>query len=165
MNCTNTKITIGLIISEGYEIYLKKIEKDISKDCNLLFLVVKNNLDIITYFQQNYDKVDAFVFSGIMLYNYIEDKIKECNKPCYTITDDIANIYKELLKIFVLNKKLKPERVYIDIETKNGDLGLKSIFPENKRPYMFPWDIGTPEKIMAGKKNRFIDYKIRDALE
>ena len=48
MNCTNTKITIGLIISEGYEIYLKKIEKDISKDCNLLFLVVKNNLDIIT---------------------------------------------------------------------------------------------------------------------
>ena len=70
MNCTNTKITIGLIISEGYEIYLKKIEKDISKDCNLLFLVVKNNLDIITYFQQNYDKVDAFVFSGIMLYRY-----------------------------------------------------------------------------------------------
>ncbi|MGI0518721.1 hypothetical protein E4N81_11875 [Treponema denticola] len=149
MNCTNTKITIGLIISEGYEIYLKKIEKDISKDCNLLFLVVKNNLDIITYFQQNYDKVDAFVFSGIMLYNYIEDKIKECNKPCYTITDDIANIYKELLKIFVLNKKLKPERVYIDIETKNGDLGLKSIFPENKRPYMFPWDVGTPEKIIS----------------
>ncbi|MEL5717773.1 hypothetical protein [Treponema pedis] len=148
MNGINLKVNIGLIISEGYEIYLKKIASHIVEECNLLFLVAKNNNDIITHFQENYDKVDAFVFSGIMLYDYFTEKIKKCDKPCYTITDDTANIYKELLKIFVLNENLRPERVYIDIETKNGDLGLASLFHEKKMPYILPWDVGTPEKVV-----------------
>ena len=140
-------VSIGLIITDSHLPNIKNVEKEIKPQCNLKYLVPQKNQDIINLFKANYNLVDAFIFSGPALYNYLLKNVAHFDKPCYVIYDDVANIYKEILKIFMFNNKLESNRVYIDFEASGSHLELDKLFPEEKTPYLYPWNVEDPESI------------------
>lgn len=158
------KVSLGLIISEIHLSNIKYVEEKFKLFCNFHYYIVKNNEDIVKMFKDHYEDVDAFVFSGPFVYGILEQELEAIDKPCYIITDDIGNIYKQLLGIFLKHPGLDLSRVYIDFTNEELDREFRSIFPKDKLPYYIPSILEDPvlgsENILKNHLKLWTEKKI-----
>lgn len=138
------KIDIGLILSESNVANIKKLEPELGDSYNFHYFIVKNNEEIIEEYKKHYYEVDAFVFSGPVLYEVLEKELDIIDKPSYIIEDDLANIYKQLFKILIRNPGLEFSRVYIDFIDDRLEAEFGDVFLEGSIPYQMRWDTEDP---------------------
>lgn len=134
-------VNIGIITTEIHLSNFKKLETEIKKICNVKYFIVKKIDDCKDAYLQNYKYVDAFICSGPVFYQLLIKEFKYLETPCYTIYDDYANVYKQLMTIILHNPDIKCSRMYIDFANEYNDyLGLKEVFAECDMPYLIPWN-------------------------
>lgn len=131
------KVSIGLITSQPHIPNLQIVESRLNKLCNIKYLIINKNDDIISHFIENFNEVDAFVFSGTLLHKYLTQNVDTAGKPCYVIYDYLANVYKEIFSIFMHNPHIEPNRVYIDFVNKDYIHEFEDIFQPDNMPYVF----------------------------
>lgn len=150
-------VNIGIMTTERHLSNFKNIETELNKLCNFKYFIIKEMEDCKEFYLQNYNYVDAFVFSGPALYQKLIKEFKVLEKPSYTIYDDYANVYKQLLTIILNNPQIECSRIYIDFANEYNDfLGLRDVFPQDNMPYLIPWDSEHPEEVAKNVLNNHL---------
>lgn len=139
------KVSIGLIISEIHLLNMKNVEDKLNKICNVKYYIVRDRREVAECYNAHLNEVDAFILSGKMLYKRLLKDVKSIDKPCYVIYDDEANIYKQILKIFINNPQIDSSRVYIDFINEVSNLDFDKVFPKEKMPYISSFTSEDPD--------------------
>ena len=133
-------INIAVITTEIHLENFKNIESNLKNQCDLKYFVIDKIEDCTKYYIQNINDFDAFILSGPALYQSLSKDVKVLEKPCYTIADDMTNIYKQLLTLITHNPHIDYSRIYVDFANEyNNYLNLKDIFPRDNMPIFIPW--------------------------
>lgn len=108
------KTVIGVITTQPYKVYLEQLEEIFRDRCQLIFFVPESLQEVDTLYEQNKNKVDGFVFSGLFIYESIKKEHLSSQVPFKVLHDDEGTIFKSLFKILLNNPGINTKRIFID---------------------------------------------------
>ena len=108
------KTVIGVITTLPYKSYLEQLAEEFQDLCQMKFFVPETLYDVDVLYEQNKYDVDAFIFSGLFIYEAIEKEHLIAQLPIKVLQDDEGSIYKGLFKIVLSNPGIDTRRIYID---------------------------------------------------
>ena len=153
------QITLGFITSHLVEEHFKKIEHELSHFCKIIYLDGSNKTSIIKSYQDYENKVDAFLFSGRVVYYTLLKNFESPTKPCYYFDESNVDIKGIFLNLLIKNRDYDLRRIYVDSAVKDNDfLGIKKILPDDQLPYFtdFPY----LDSDMTKLENQALSYHI-----
>ncbi len=108
------KTVIGVITTQPHMTYLEQIEKEFLDCCQMKFFVIEALQSVDALYEQNKYDVDAFILTGMFIYEAIDKEHLMDQLPIKVLEDDEGSIYKALFKIIIDNPCIDTKRIYID---------------------------------------------------
>jgi len=131
----NLKLTFGFFISKPFEVLVKKIEPELIPFCNIIYLTAASQEDVVSAYKAYENQVDGFMFSGMLTYTFLLEKIASPNKPCFCIDETQIDIKEIFLNLLVKDRNFDFSRIFVDSATKeNQYLGIKEILVNGPFP-------------------------------
>ena len=150
-------ITIGFITSTPIEKHFKKIESELTPFCQIIYLNIDNEVGIVEQYNAYEASVDAFIFSGRLVYYSLLEKIASPNRPCYYFDESQVDIHRIFLELLLDNRQFDFSRLYIDVAAKGNDyLGIKGILGNETLPYFTEYDYEDATSLAQKVMNRHI---------
>ncbi|MGA2548225.1 MAG: hypothetical protein ABSF43_16885 [Rectinemataceae bacterium] len=130
------KMSIGFIVSTPFSPYMGSIGAELASYCDILSLVANDNEKAYMLYQQNVDKVDCFIASGLFLYYAVKTKVPDLEKPFYVIDDQRGDLKDVFFHLLLKDRNFDFSRVFVDFACEqNNFLGTKEWLPKEEWPY------------------------------
>lgn len=137
------RLSIGVITSmPQLEVILDALP-ELEIHCAVGIYMAENNEQAYELYEANWQKHDAFVFSGGVFMFSVTKRTGDPRRPCYYFDDVTGNINDIILSLILKDRSFDFSRTFVDIACKDNDyLNLKELLPPEQYPNFADESIG-----------------------